>query len=459
MTDAHLPKKTRFVAALLLWTPWMVSILPLFALFIEFRCRQLGECGTEWWYYARLYSHFFLYPITFGLISTALLHRPWVRTVRHLRSLPEDARTVKICGLVAVRAGIAKIGVITLSALAIIVFASWVEFTRATPALWSFPPDVPSRTGGAGEAEGPSRWLADARTLIQTRCMPKDFAVSDDPKETQSAAESPPLCRLVLSLCPGSDHALCGLVRSYCTDRPGGLDSDAKAEFADALDELKERNYISATERVYYGGFVALTTLFTFLLMAIIVEITSVSETSENRKAPEDGENRESPEDEENRKKKENREKEERQGRIRLLLAALFFASFWVLMRGAFLTEKLTIYPEDPLLELNYLIFLALVALYVHIATTLWRGSKRYEKYLNVLLSIAGVAVGVVGLFKESLSADWVSELLVGLFGTGGSSQTYIGVLLFLLVVYFPNILRSLDGDGRPDDPGRPGAT
>ena len=84
---------------------------------------------------------------------------------------------------------------------------------------------------------------------------------------------------------------------------------------------------------------------------------------------------------------------------------------------------------------------------------------KRYEKYLNVLLSIAGVAVGVVGLFKESLSATWVSDLLVGLFGTGGSSLTYIGVLLFLLIVYFPNILRSLDGDVSSDDPGRPGAT
>lgn len=99
------------------------------------------------------------------------------------------------------------------------------------------------------------------------------------------------------------------------------------------------------------------------------------------------------------------------------------------------------------------------MALYVHIATTLWRGSKRYEKYLNVLLSVAGLAIGVVGLFKESLSADWVSGLLVDLFGTGGSSLTYIGVLLFLLVVYFPNILQSLDGDGRSDGPDRPGAT
>lgn len=444
MTDTQPSRKTRFVAASLLWGFWAVSALPLFALYFEFQCRQLGGCGAEWWYYARLYSHFFLYPVTFGLISTVLLHRPWLRSVHHLCSLAEDTRTVKVLGLVAMRAGVAKIGVTTLSALVVVVFASWVEFTRSTPALWSFSPDVPSQTGDAGEAEGPSRWLARARILIETRCPLEPPAMSGDSEETQSAAAAPPLCGLVLSLCPDPDHLLCMLVRSYCTNRPEGLDSGDKDKFAGALDQLKKRNYTSKTERAYYVGFVALTTLFTFLFMAIIVEITSVSETSENRKIPED---------------RENREKKERHGRIRLLLAALFFASFWVLMRGAFLTEKLAIYPEDPLLELNYLIFLALVALYVHIATTLWRGSKRYEKYLNVLLSIAGVAVGVVGLFKESLSATWVSDLLVGLFGTGGSSLTYIGVLLFLLVVYFPNILRSLDGDVSSDDPGRPGAT
>ena len=441
MTDTQPSRRTRLVAAALLWTPWLVSTLPLFALFIEFQCRQLGDCEAEWWYYARLYSHFFLYPVTFGLISTALLHRPWIRSVHHLRTLPEDTRTVKICGLVAMRAGVAKIGVITLSALAIIIFASWVEFTRSTPALWSFPPDIPSQGGDAGEAEGPGRWLSSARTLIQKRCPPEHSAVSGDPEEeAQSAAASPPLCRFVLSRCPDPDHALCRFVRKHCKERPEALGDADKAEFANALDELKERNYTSTTARVYYGGFVALTTLFAFLFLAIIVEITSVPERSENRETPKDG---------------ENQEKKEREGRIRLLLAALFFSTFWVLMRGAFLTEKLAIYPDDPLLELNYLIFLALVALYVHIATTLWRDSKRYEKYLNVLLSIAGVAVGVVGLFKESPSVEWASELLVGFFGTGGSSLTYIGVLLFLLVVYFPNILRSLDGDRKPDDPKR----
>ena len=310
MTDTRPSGKTRFVAAALLWTPWLVSTLPLFALFIEFQCHQLGDCKAEWWYYARLYSHFFLYPVTFGLISTALLHRPWIRSVHHLCSLPEDTRTVKICGFVAMRAGVAKIGVVTLSALAIIIFASVVEFTRSTPALWSFPPDLSSQGGDAGEAEDPGRWLANARTLIQKRCPPEHPAVSGDPEEeAQSAAASPPLCRLVLSLCPDPDHALCRFVRVSCTERPEALDDD-KAEFAHALDKLKERNYTSTTERVYYGGFVALTTLFTFLFLAITMEITSVPEKSENRESPEDGENRE---------KEGEREKKEREGRARSL--------------------------------------------------------------------------------------------------------------------------------------------
>ena len=56
MTDTQPSGKTRFVAASLLWTFWAVSAFPLFVLYFEFQCRQLGECGTEWWYYARKIS-------------------------------------------------------------------------------------------------------------------------------------------------------------------------------------------------------------------------------------------------------------------------------------------------------------------------------------------------------------------------------------------------------------------
>ena len=89
MIDTQPSSRTRFLAGSLLWGLWLVSALPFFSLFIEFRGRQLGDCGAEWWYYARFYSHFFLYPITFGLISTALLHRPWIRSVHHLCCLPK----------------------------------------------------------------------------------------------------------------------------------------------------------------------------------------------------------------------------------------------------------------------------------------------------------------------------------------------------------------------------------
>ena len=102
-----------------------------------------------------------------------------------------------------------------------------------------------------------------------------------------------------------------------------------------------------------------------------------------------------------------------------------------------------------------YLIFLALIALYVHLVSRLWRDFGRYEKHFNLFLSAAGVAVVVLGLFQDSLPAGWIREILVNLFGTGGSLLTYIGVLLFLLVVYFPHILRWLDPDSKPQDSGQ----
>ena len=85
MTRARRPRMTGFFAGLSLWGAWAVAALPFLALFFEFRCGRLGECGQEWWYYARLYSHFFLYPITFGLLLFLLVvHFP------HLLRLAEQ---------------------------------------------------------------------------------------------------------------------------------------------------------------------------------------------------------------------------------------------------------------------------------------------------------------------------------------------------------------------------------
>ena len=414
MTDTQPSRRTKFVAASLLWGFWTLSALPLFVLLYEFRCGELGKCGAEWWYYARFYSHFFLYPVTFGLISTVLLHRPWIRSVHHLRSLPERRAR--------------KVGFIVVSMLLVVGFASYVEFTRATPALWSFAPRVSPESGGFDQEAA----LGKVHHSIEKRCSKKDPLAVDDPESTQATLDlppdSPPLCGTLVGMCEG-DHRLCRFIKAMCLHPSQVFDEREKCDFANLLLLLDEKGTKSKTEWAYYAGFTAMTTLFSFLFMAIFVAITSARQDKESKRT------------------------------MIFLLTALFFASFWMLMRIAFLTEKLAIYPEDPLLSLNYMIFLALVALYVHIVTTLWRGSKRYEKYLNVLLSIAGVAIGVLGLFKDSLSsADGISipAVLVRIFGTEGSHLTYIGVLLFLLIVYFPNILRLLGDDRKDGDPSRP---
>ena len=413
MTDTQPSRRTRLVSASLLWGFWALSALPLFVLIYEFRCGELEKCGAEWWYYARFYSHFFLYPVTFGLISTVLLHRPWIRSVHHLRSLPERRTR--------------KVGFIVVSMLLVVGFASYVEFTRATPALWSFAPRVSPESGGFDQEAA----LGKVRHLIEKRCLETDPLAVGDPENTGSTLDSPPLCGTLVGMCE-EDHRLCRFIKAMCLNPSQVFDEREKRDFADLLLLLDEKGTKSKTEWAYYAGFTAMTTLFSFLFMAIFVAITSARQDKEPKRT------------------------------MIFLLTALFFASFWMLMRIAFLTEKLTIYPGDPLLSLNYMIFLALVALYVHIVTTLWRGSKRYEKYLNVLLSIAGVAIGVLGLFKDSLpSTEGISipAVLVRIFGTEGSHLTYIGVLLFLLIVYFPNILRLLGEDRKDGDPGRPDTT
>lgn len=148
MIDSRPSARTTFVASLLLWIPWLLSALPIFVLFLEFRCGELGECGAEWWYYARFNSNLFLYSVTFGLISTALLHRPWVRTVHHLHSLPGSARFKTI--------GVVVLGVVGAAGL----FShgefyykhstedfkecteDFSQFGGAAPAPWFIAPDV-----------------------------------------------------------------------------------------------------------------------------------------------------------------------------------------------------------------------------------------------------------------------------------------------------------------------------
>ena len=117
MTDTRPSGKTRLVAALLLWGFWTVSTFTFFALLYEFRGSELGACGAEWWYYAELYSQLFIYPITFGLISTFLLHYPWVLSVHYVSSMRSGATGFTII----------------ISILTVVGFMSYMELFHVTP--------------------------------------------------------------------------------------------------------------------------------------------------------------------------------------------------------------------------------------------------------------------------------------------------------------------------------------
>lgn len=388
MMDSRPSARTTFWASLALWFFWLVSALPLLVLFLEFRCGEIGECGAEWWYYARFYSHFFLYPVTFGFISTALLRHPLIWTVHHLLSLPEPTRT-KVIGVV-VGSVVVVVGVFSYGELysehsssAFKNCENATEFTGSTPAPWSIAPDVM-------EAEDEDMLV---RSLLEKRCL----------SDSQS------------------------------------LNDSEKCEFQEKLSVLwKDRNRsASYTELFYRVGFVAMTTLFALLFATILIVLAS---------------------------KIMKNSAWERNSEVKhmktLLVLALLSATFWALMRGAFIYEKLSVYPGDPLLASNWLILLGFVVVHAWTVIAWWPNHERYERYLAPFFTIAGFAIGVIALFGGGVDREWIPEFLVGTFGTGGSPLTYLAVLSFLLLVHFPYILRYVHReDGKSDDARGPGAT
>ena len=383
MTDAQPSGSTRLVAALPLWAFWIVSALPFFVLFFEFHCGQIEACGNEWWYYARFYSHFFLYPITFGLFSTAFLHHPWIRTVHYLRSLPEPTRT-------------RKIALIAASMLAVVLVVSLIEFyskpsdsafkecsnptkfAGATPAPWSLAPDAMK-----DKDEG-----MRVHELLAKRCQ--------------------------RPLTPLSEKEKCDFQKKLSIlwdDRTGSL---------------------SYTEIFYRVGFVAMTILFTILFATIFVVRAWDSQ---------------------------NRSDSENNRMMTLVSLALVFATFWILMRFTFLLEKLSVYPDDPLLIYNVFIFLVFPVAYIHHVVSRWSRAERYEKQLDLVLSIVSIAVPIMGFVVKYIPNTWISEAFIRIFGTRSSPWTYVAVLLLLLVVHFPHILRYLDEDRKHEDSDRPDMT
>ena len=209
---------TRALAAGSLWVCWVVSIFPVVALVLEFGQRQIEDCGAEWWYNATFYSHFFIYPVTFGLVSTVFLHRPWIRVVHYLRSLTGPAKTKHIIFIMS-------------SMLVVVVFMCYVEFSRAPQ--------------GSAAVNCPSaNFTEPARSLWD---LAPDAMTGNEVKGVHT------------------------LIAMQCRGEP--LTSDQKCEYGQKMAELWEagsRRY-SYTERAYRVGFVTMTSLFVFLFAAIAI--------------------------------------------------------------------------------------------------------------------------------------------------------------------------------------------
>ena len=429
MTDVRRSPTTGFLAGLALWGIWAVSASPLFALFFEFRYEHLGECGKEWWYYARFYSHFFLYPVTFGLISTAFLHRPWIRTVHHLHSLPARTRTMKV-------------GLIVASMLLVVGFVVYVEFSgvylddifkncrnssEENGSSPEFKVDVTAPWHIAPKAMKSSDEGMKVRKLLGQRC--------EKASDSRNSSEKCEFIKLPV-------HGLSNMLSPLCKSPPSLLREEEKCKLHQELGALwkADDGSRSYTEKFYRAGFVTMTTLFAFLFTTVFITTTWYSKIERDPKDP---------------------EIMELESSMSLLALSLLFATFWVLMRITFLSEQLTIYPEAPRLIFDWLIFLVFVALYIHLVTRLWSKSKRYEKHLNLAhyekhlnlaLSIASVVIGVMGILGNFLSVEWIPRVLVDVFGTGSIPETYIAVLLFLFVVHFPHILRIVEKWGSDRD-------
>lgn len=164
---ANVGKNITFLAFGFLWLLWILSALPLASLILEFN-DDWGKCGPEGHYYAKLYSHFFLYPVTFGFLSTVFLTLPWLRTVRDLWSLPNGTRLKVVSFLVA-------------SIVIVVGFISCLEFSGAhnTLAVWAV------EQGATNKCD--SQEMLAAKKVLKKKCINGDWKTTDEVKKNFQA--------------------------------------------------------------------------------------------------------------------------------------------------------------------------------------------------------------------------------------------------------------------------------
>lgn len=350
-----------FVAVTVLWLLWALSVVPVVGLFLEFDDPLPACVGAS--YYAKLYGHIFVYPATFGLLATAFLTQPWLHTVRSIRRLasPQRGRVVAflLCAIVG-----------------IISFASWADFTRATPALWSF--EAAAKQENAG--------------VIRNACE----------------------VLLARSQSPGQPPAKLDKEREGASRQQNDQQDTKPLDTLKCLPLDRSRSY---TEWAYYVGFIANTTWIALLFGVVVARVGAND-----------------------------------QSQLGHTITAMGLATAWIPFRFAFLAEKAELY-NDPLLPLNYLIFLAFVVLYLHIlrlhvrepegkAWGVWNFVVLIGNVIVVILTSLAAVVGPL--------AEWVGgrggEILVRYFGSESSLLVYITMLLLFLVMVAPATVRRLWG-------------
>ena len=350
-----------------LWLVWTLTIIPLFVLYWEFGDYNLESCGNEAEYYAKLYSHFFLYPITLGFLSTCFLTHPFVQCVRYLFSSTEPIKPIKKVTRTAI------VGI----PLVVIIFAGVAEFSSSNEAIWAFSPQT-SRD---------HHKCMGARSLLNERC--EDISYKGSNSKVDSKSEK--------------------------------INYHQFGEHLEALGKVGIKK--SWTVVAYSVGFVAMSTLFALLFMTILVTIIFQAELGKM---------------------------------LRLLVPALFSATFWVLFRITFLSEKMSLYEVDPLLPLNYLIFLTFMVVYIHVAIYIWTKSTPHERGINVITSILGIVPGILSFLENigyETSFTLEPTIWLAFIGSRSSISIYFGIALFLVVVFIPHILHPLQENSKKDNP------
>ena len=468
--DAH-HSRAVICTASILWFFWALSALPLLVLLTEFGRFELGEaCVNVGWCYARLHSHVFLYPVTFGLVSTLFLTRPWIQSVNYLRDLCLSDNPKK--------RGIARKIVVLIVVFILLVTGISGSFS-SRPALWSFAPGVLAKEGNA----------AELRRVIMNRC------------DQNSQEESEKTVETTIKKITGT--ATEKTVEIEARDRPRPepkkitgttTEKTVEATIEKITETTTEKTLfsefplrdqwkmpdatLSHTEVFYRIGHLAMTILFCllfttgFLFAALPNEMEREAKDREakdreakDREAKDreakDGEAKDREAKDGEAKDGEAKDSKAKDGEAkdskakeqgRYVLVALFFASFWMLMRVTFLVEEKSLY-KNPLLEVHEAFLFLFVGLFVLVPFLryhrLHQGDQGAGK-VEITLIAVGLMEGIVAGLEFGGVAPQIGNALVFVFGTKSSILlSYPSMVAVILAFSLPFILQSLGSSSR----------